>query len=484
MKFAARTVLVTLILVTGAALVVLATGGSQPVEVRVPAHEPPTAEAPGAAKGRAVGMSGCLATACHGGPAQKVLAGNIDPTCWQSSGSAWVAADPHTAAYSLLTDAPLRPVAKTAKEIMARYAPGTNATEDARCLACHSNPTLVNEDHTDARVQALRSEGVSCESCHGNAGGWVREHTTWKGDRKDMYAATGMTPLYDVGERAVTCAGCHVGAPAEGGRAVRDMNHDMIAAGHPRLNFDFAEYLRRLPPHWQEKDRTAPDTPPRTLNAAKVWLVGRYAHAEAACELLADRAGRAKAADEHTPWPEFAEFNCAACHHNLRVSDTNEKYANWRQSKEYLGDRPPGSPPWQTVWPVGHAPGLASPERRKSALADVVVAMEVARPAKPEAAKGVAEGAAAKLRRHRLDLVSRPDAKVEGEARNLFPAGAPLVPEWDSAGQLFFGLAALERARGNPDAAVVESYRRGAAAFRARDWPGVEQTFAAIRSKK
>jgi hypothetical protein len=166
------------------------------------------------------------------------------------------------------------------------------------------------------------------------------------------------------------------------------------------------------------------------------------------------------------------------------VPNENEKYANWRQSKDYLGDRPPGSTPWQTIWPAGHAPGIASPERRKSALADVVVAMEATRPARPEAVKASAEETAAKLRRQRLELRTLPDAEAERRARAFFPTGSPLVPEWDTAAQLFFGLAALERARGNSDAQVVANYRRGIAAFQARDWSGVEKTFEVIRRKK
>src|SRR6476660_5000791 len=108
-------------------------------------------------------------------------------------------------------------------------------------------------------MASLRSEGVGCEACHGNASSWYGPHTgdTWSAaNRPALYQTHGMHKLYDVGERALVCAGCHVGAPADEKRGYpvpRDMNHDMIAAGHPRLNFDFADYQRRLPPHWQEK---------------------------------------------------------------------------------------------------------------------------------------------------------------------------------------------------------------------------------------
>ncbi|MFO0801822.1 MAG: hypothetical protein U0791_01680 [Gemmataceae bacterium] len=152
---------------------------------------------------------------------------------------------------------------------------------------------------------------MSCEACHGDAGKWMPKHTTWgKTDRAAGYDATGMAKLFDIGERAVICAGCHVGAAADDSRGypVRDMNHDMIAAGHPRLNFDFAEYQRWLRPHWQEEDRS-PEF------EVKAWLVGRAAHAEAATKLTADRESRGKAGS--APWPEFAESSCVSCHHKL-----------------------------------------------------------------------------------------------------------------------------------------------------------------------
>ena len=482
MTLPTRTVLIGSAAFAALAIAGAVRGSATTGVVAVPRYQPPAAEPVAALKHRPVGMAGCLAAACHGGPAEKTLARTFDGHTWQSSGSCWVAADPHTAAYSLLTDAPNRPVKVTAKHIMDRYAPGKPATEEARCVACHTNPALAApEKFNDPHSRELRKEGVSCEACHGNAGGWVSNHTTWKGERGKVYADTGMNPLYDIGARAITCAGCHVGAPAdpERGIPVRDMNHDMIAAGHPRLNFDFAEYQRRLPQHWQEKDRTTDS--PRTLNAVKVWLVGRYAHAEAACKLLEDRAARAGAGEERSPWPELAEFNCAACHHNLRVAGENEKYPNWRRSAEYLGDRPPGSAPWQMIWPVGYAPGIPKPERGKSELSEVIRMMEKNRPASANTAKVVAGNSAGELHTKRVSLVGRPDAEVEAEARSYFPPGAPLVPEWDTARQLFFGLAALDRTRPKYSDGLLQDYRQGVKSFREQDWSGVEKAFEAIR---
>ena len=49
-------------------------------------------------------------------------------------------------------------------------------------------------------------------------------------------------------KRAEKCVSCHVGDES------RNVDHELIAAGHPDLVFDLETYTAMLPPHW----RTAP----------------------------------------------------------------------------------------------------------------------------------------------------------------------------------------------------------------------------------
>ncbi|HEY1187600.1 MAG TPA: multiheme c-type cytochrome, partial [Gemmata sp.] len=198
MNLSARTVLVTLAAaVLGIAVAVGAARVTKPDTVVVPGPVTPGGGGAGQkAEDRAVGMAGCMAAACHGAPATKALSGDRGADCWQSSGSCWAAADPHTAAYSLLTERPQRPVTVTAADIMAKYRPGTKATDDARCLACHTNPALAEKAPTP-EVVALREQGVSCEACHGNAGRWLQPHTAWTGDRTKPYQDHGLRRLFD-----------------------------------------------------------------------------------------------------------------------------------------------------------------------------------------------------------------------------------------------------------------------------------------------
>ena len=294
--------------------------------------------------GRTIGVGGCVSAGCHGGSAVDSLSGKLDERTWNGSASHWLAVDPHTKAYSAL-ELPL------ANWIMDRFAKGTRATDDPRCLACHTNPSLAWREATE-REKLQRADGVSCEACHGDAGKWMPQHTTWTpSNRAAGYEQTGMARLFDIGERAAACAGCHVGAPADESRGypVRDMNHDMIAAGHPRLNFDFADYQRRLSPHWMEEDRS-PEF------EVKSWLVGRAASDEAAAVLKADRATRGKAGI--APMPEYADWSCASCHHKLGDGFPSR------------GARPTDP----LVWPIGL-------NRKSTALAsgsDCVVALESA----------------------------------------------------------------------------------------------------------
>src|SRR5206468_1360723 len=162
------------------------------------------------------------------GPGVDSLTGPPAAGCWQTAATHWLATDPHTRAYAALGGG-------LSARIIANLGRTHPAARDVQCLACHTNPALADADpDREPERVALRSEGVSCEACHGNAGGWLYTHTS----RTDAGRAggLGMVPLRDVGARALACAGCHVGSPADPTRGypVRDVNHDLLAAGHPR----------------------------------------------------------------------------------------------------------------------------------------------------------------------------------------------------------------------------------------------------------
>jgi hypothetical protein len=108
--------------------------------------------------------------------------------------------------------------------------------------------------------------------------------------------------------RAKACSLCHVGGPD------RDMNHDIIAAGHPALYFDYATYLKAYPKHWREETHN-----PSAL-ALERWLIGQVTKADSELELIETRIA---SAHPHSIWPEFSNQQCTSCHQPLEKPTQN-----------------------------------------------------------------------------------------------------------------------------------------------------------------
>jgi hypothetical protein len=259
------------------------------------------------------GSVGCAAVRCHGGSIPPD-ADKKPADVWRWATTVWRTQDAHSRAYQTL-------LGRQSKAILERLGDPTPAEQNRRCLGCHSDPLLAHLD-ASAAVVDTRFDGVGCESCHGNADRWLGMHLTWPAgaNRRPLYERDGMVWLNDLNDRAAVCAGCHVGAPTgERVRVSRDVNHDLIAAGHPRLNFEFVTYLRAMPPHWQEKDRVRWGLLPANF-ATHAWSAGQVVTLRASLSLLADRLPKPGPPDPDRPWPEFSEFNCFDCHHDLSAA--------------------------------------------------------------------------------------------------------------------------------------------------------------------
>ena len=264
-----------------------------------------------------VGLSGCAARGCHGGPTVGPDGNLLTPTDHNAC-SYWQRYDRHADAYRVLfDDRSTRMV-----ELLAAGGEVVPAHEQQRCLACHTMPVLAAAEPTP-EVLRLRAEGVSCDACHTTPGRstneWIDPHKKgWTpAAGVDWYAKHGLNYLGTSADRARNCAGCHVGAAAspETNIPLREVNHDLIAAGHPRLNFEYATYLALMPPHWSgpSYDRTGTPlpTPPPGRDVLE-WYVGQLETAAAGLDFLADQATRPNAV-----WPEFSAFDCYACHFEI-----------------------------------------------------------------------------------------------------------------------------------------------------------------------
>ena len=180
-----------------------------------------------------------------------------------------------------------------------------------------------------------------------------------------------------------------------------------------------------------------------------------------ALRLLEQRAQRSKS------WPEFAEYNCSACHHDL----TNAK---WRQEDAYLGKRRPGGLRWQDWYPetVRTLARQASGGRLRvmdRAVSDLQQLID-----KPDTEP---EWIARNARRVADDLErALPDLKNVVQTResiaNLFHGlsvanrGSNVIRSWEQAAQRYLALAALHDAlneMGQPDphrAELLDAWER------------------------
>ncbi len=269
-----------------------------------------------------LGARSCAAAACHGG---------VDPDprfelSRRNEYAFWLDKDPHARAYRTLQNelstAILARLARPSDDDQAR------ANRLANCFGCH-NPQPAAAQQA---VTFYEREGVSCEICHSPAEEWIGAHVTldWKKIRGTSLAdkVFSFVSTKSIGTRAMICAQCHVGSPG------REVNHDLIAAGHPALKFELTSYYAMLPKHWRdEAERKANPNFEITL-----WQAGQNFSGTAAIDLLKWRAERAEKQPGTAVWPEFAEYDCFACHHDL-------VHPSWRQAVA-TSTVPLGMPAW------------------------------------------------------------------------------------------------------------------------------------------
>jgi hypothetical protein len=361
-----------------------------------------------------MGVATCASMACHheNGPTGAP----------RSEYSTWAAEDPHARAFRVLYEARSEGMVKALHGKAARP-----ATETELCLKCHASYT-GKEQKRGPRF--FLGDGVGCESCHGPAQDWLSVHyqSGFKDRTTEEKAKLGLRPTKNLVHRAKLCAGCHVGD------ADREVNHDLIAAGHPRLNFELSGYHAVYPRHWPNEGGKKKDF------EARLWLIGQATTSRAAVALLKERAEGAKA--DRKPWPEFAEHDCFACHRRLSV-DSPSQQARWEGKGPA---RRPGALPWG-AW-YASAPLAQEPD-----LVELAKLRDLMQQPSPDEAR-VAEqaGDAAKALDAWLGRVSAAPPMTEDQARTMLRAlvaGAERRADsldWDETTQLYLAVAALHAA--------------------------------------
>lgn len=106
-----------------------------------------------------------------------------------------------------------------------------------------------------------------------------------------------------------------------------EVDHTMIAAGHPDLTFQLETFTSAMPRHWKPAQNAS-----SWLNVQEL-AVGQAVQLREGLNRLNRRALGSN-------WPDYSEYECYACHHSLTKPD-----ASWRQAAGYRG-RQPGAPVW------------------------------------------------------------------------------------------------------------------------------------------
>ncbi len=283
-----------------------------------------------------------------------------DSWCLLDEVKTWATADKHSQAYTSLLNAR----SKRMGEIMGVK----EIHRDRRCLACHTAYPVDDmpldlqpgaEDSVEVLVAESISEdrkltlGVTCEGCHGFAGdsqdgkkkGWYVAHATkepWRFEEmKTKQDRNGFFDVRSSAAKAANCLSCHLGDAREG----RVVTHEMYAAGHPPLpGFELRSFLNQMPKHWREfhekgdsvrnefVKRTKLDYDDADLHETKDLLIGSVVAVRENYRLSLDLAemSRSEASLGGLPakaeWPELSQFDCFACHHDL-------KDQGWRQER-------------------------------------------------------------------------------------------------------------------------------------------------------
>jgi hypothetical protein len=246
----------------------------------------------------------CAATSCHGGP----LAGVASPTAVQGSEyPLWLERDHHARSWrTICSDTS---VAILERLNIMRSGQVLDPAGFDNCLACHN----TTRQFAESRSREHLREGIGCNACHGPSQRWRVSHYQ-VGWSSALAADDGFVPAGDMLARARMCASCHVGDRD------RDMNHDTIAAGHPALHYEFATFHQRQLKHWRDPGASA-----LAAYEARQWLAGQLAALDASLALLESRAAQSLPVSR---WPEFAAYNCAACHQPLHIGEVDPPSAS------------------------------------------------------------------------------------------------------------------------------------------------------------
>ncbi len=366
-------------------------------------------------------ISGCMTSACHGASVAP------DTPTWQRSGKIWFDQDPHAQAYTdLLTQSSQRIVEKLSNRSQSVSSDEYRQFLEEKCVSCHAS------EHAPAEQRTL---GVDCQSCHGPADAWDQTHYSkqWQSLGAKRFDQTRMLNMESISSRAAICSSCHVGELNRQGRE-REVDHRLMAAGHPAMHFDFELFSQRYPKHWAVSETSSTES---HGNSFRQWQIGKLQASIVRLKLLAARVEPVSTSGSARDWPELTEYSCYSCHHKLDSP-------SWR---------PPRGSTNSFVWDSWLTSQLDIAINEKSSaslsrhLAELKAAMEKSLPNAPQ----VREMSISLLRLLEIELATKLDAKADAnsEMQNLqSQLGRVLKNErklvdWESAAQWYVASTCL-----------------------------------------
>ncbi|MDF8332292.1 multiheme c-type cytochrome [Novosphingobium cyanobacteriorum] len=274
----------------GAALFLcLAMAGGALATAWAVAPAPVRAENPAASLRAHMGVASCAGSTCHGRSVASGTPVRQDELLrWQEESSPTGA---HSRAWRVVTEA--------RGQAIARRLGLDGAGVVRECAGCHASQGAKN-----------LNDGVDCEACHGNAGGWLSTHYT-VGASHARNVGQGMVDLTAPKVRAGVCLDCHLSGDGQG----QFIAHRIMAAGHPRISFEL-DLFSTLQAHHDEDADYIQRKGHRT-NSMQMWAVGQAEAVKRGLELYSQPA---KAQDGI--FPEFTFYDCHSCHR--RITDNED----------------------------------------------------------------------------------------------------------------------------------------------------------------
>jgi hypothetical protein len=244
--------------------------------------------------GRYEGVASCAGSTCHGRfEGDGAVVRQDEVAHWQDPASR---TGVHSRTYAALASVRGQQIARTL---------GLGDAREAKdCLGCHATPPGPRGE----RFQI--NDGVGCEGCHGPASGWLASHAAVGTTHADNVKA-GLKALENPRVRANVCLDCHFGSAKSG----QFVTHRMMAAGHPRVNFEL-DLFSTLQQHWNEDEDYAKRK--GRAETMRFWAVGQAEASKRMADLFAMPALASDGA-----FPQFYFFDCQSCHR--RIYDKAER---------------------------------------------------------------------------------------------------------------------------------------------------------------